>query len=65
MCDLWPEILNKVHNEEMYEVYTNEDEEIKDERINDAINTKNEFKKKGNKDKGLKQSSDNADADEA
>ena len=46
-------------------IHTDEDYEFKDERVNDAVDIKNEFQKRGNKDKGLKPSSGNADADEA
>ena len=41
------------------------EEEFKDESFKDVIKTKNEFKKRGRKDKGLKQSSHNTDADKA
>ena len=45
-------------------IHTDEDDEFKDERVIDAVNTKNEFQKRGNKDKGHKPSSGNAEADE-
>ena len=45
-------------------MHTYDDEEFKDTRVTDEINTRNEFKKNGRKDKGLKSSSDNPDADE-
>ena len=46
-------------------ILTIEEEEFKDESIKDVIKTKNEFKKIGRKDKGLKPSSHNTVADKA
>ena len=44
---------------------TDEDEEFKDEHVKDVIKTKEVFKKRGKKYKGLKPSSHNTDADKA
>ena len=46
-------------------MHTDEEKEFKDESAKDVIKTKNEFKKSGRKDKGLKPSSQNTDADKA
>ena len=46
-------------------MWTDEEAEFMDESVKDVIKTKNEFKKKERKDKGLKPSSNNTDADEA
>ena len=48
-------------------MHSDKDREFKDEIVKDLMKTKNEFMKRGKKDKGLtlKPSSDNTDADEA
>ena len=47
------------------EIHTDDDDKINDERVNDIINTKKEFKKRGKNDKGTKPYLVDTDADEA